>query len=103
MTEAASRSEPVVTTPTSSRRAYLDWLRGIAVLIMIEAHLIDSWTGAPDRHTKLFEWSMVLGGFGAPLFLLLAGVAVSLSAGSKARRGAGDKAAALAVMRRGLE
>ena len=29
---------------------------------------------------------MILGGFGAPLFLLLAGVAVALSAGSKARR-----------------
>ena len=70
---------------------------------MIEAHLIDSWTGVPDRNTKLFEWAMVLGGFGAPLFLLLAGVAVSLSAGSKARRGATGAAAALAVMRRGLE
>ena len=37
---------------------------------------------------------MVLGGFGAPLFLLLAGVAVSLSAGSKARRGVTGAAAA---------
>src|SRR6476659_2467439 len=99
----AVRPEPVVTAATSSRRAYLDWLRGIAVLIMIEAHLIDSWTGVPDRNTKQFEWAMVLGGFGAPLFLLLAGVAVSLSAGSKARRGATGAAAAVAVMRRGLE
>src|SRR3954454_21844223 len=103
MIEAAARPEPVVTATTSTRRAYLDWLRGIAVLIMIEAHLIDSWTGVPDRNTRLFEWSMVLGGFGAPLFLMLAGVAVSLSAGSKARRGANDRAAAVAVMRRGLE
>ena len=99
----AARPELVVTAATSTRRPYLDWLRGIAVLIMIEAHLIDSWTGVPDRNTKLFEWAMVLGGFGAPLFLLLAGVAVSLSAGSKARRGATGATAALAVMRRGLE
>jgi len=103
MIAAAARPEPVVTTMTSTRRGYLDWLRGIAVLIMIEAHLIDSWTSVPDRNTKLFGWSMVLGGFGAPLFLMLAGVAVSLSAGSKARRGASDKDAAAAVMRRGLE
>ncbi len=24
------------------RRGYLDWLRGIAVLIMIEAHVVDT-------------------------------------------------------------
>ena len=53
---------------------------------MIEAHVVDSWTAAPDRVQQAFAWAMVVGGFGAPLFLLLAGVAVSLSAGSKARR-----------------
>ena len=26
---------------TSSRRRYIDWLRGLAVLIMIEAHVFD--------------------------------------------------------------
>jgi uncharacterized membrane protein len=101
MTAAATRVDPAASV--SRRRSYLDWLRGVAVLIMIEAHLVDSWTGVPDRHTRLFAWSMVLGGFGAPLFLLLAGLAVSLSAGSKARKGAAAWTAAVAVMRRGLE
>jgi uncharacterized membrane protein len=85
------------------RRAYLDWIRGVAVLVMIEAHLVDSWTRAPDRFTKPFAWAMVVGGFGAPLFLLLAGVAAALSAGSKSRRTGDERAASLAVMRRGLE
>src|SRR3954447_22314094 len=86
-----------------ARRGYLDWIRGVAVLIMIEAHVIDSWTGSPDRHTHAFLNAMVLGGFGAPLFLLLAGVAVAMSAGSKFRR-TGDRAAASsAVVRRGFE
>ena len=35
--------------PPRTRRGYLDWLRGLAVLIMIEAHVIDSWTRAADR------------------------------------------------------
>ena len=65
-----------------SRRGYLDLLRGLAVLIMIEAHLLDSWTRFPDRQTKEFAQAMILGGFGAPLFLFLAGVAVPLAAGS---------------------
>jgi uncharacterized membrane protein len=85
------------------RMAYLDWARGIAVLVMIEAHVVDSWTAAPDRFTSTFAWAMVVGGFGAPLFLLLAGVAASLSAGSKARRTGDPRAACRAVMQRGLE
>ena len=27
-----------------NRRTYIDWLRGLAVVIMIEAHTLDSWT-----------------------------------------------------------
>ena len=79
-------------------------LRGLAVLIMIEAHVLDSWTRFPDRQTRQFAYAMVLGGFGAPLFLFLAGVAVPLSAGSKSRR-TGDAGCGRfrAVVRRGLE
>jgi uncharacterized membrane protein len=86
-----------------ARRGYLDWLRGLAVLVMIEAHILDSWTRLDQRDTALFGWSMIVGGFGAPLFLFLAGVAVALSAGSKVRRHNDRRAAARAVMRRGLE
>ena len=89
--------------PPISRRGYLDWLRGLAVLIMIEAHLIDSWTRSPDREWPAFQWSMTLGGFGAPLFLFLAGVSVSLSAASKFRKTADLRASSGAVVRRGLE
>ncbi len=46
---------------------------------------------------------MILGGFGAPLFLFLAGVSVALSAGSKLRRGLDPKAASGAVVKRGLQ
>lgn len=85
------------------RRTYLDALRGVAVLVMIEAHVIDSWTRAADHQTHAFRQSLVLGGFGAPLFLFLAGVAVALSAGSKARRLADIGAATRAVQKRGLQ
>jgi uncharacterized membrane protein len=84
------------------RRGYLDWLRGVAVLIMIEAHVMDSWTADPFRQSRVFGWALIVGGFGAPLFLFLAGISVALSAASKARR-SGDAAASRAVVRRGLE
>ena len=87
----------------ASRRAYLDVLRGVAVLIMIEAHVIDAWTRVADRRSRAFGESLILGGFGAPLFLFLAGVGVAMSAGSKARRSGDPAAASLAVQKRGLQ
>src|SRR5688572_6599377 len=89
--------------PSRPRRGYLDWMRGLAVLIMIEAHLLDSWTGTPDRESAAFSAAVILGGMGAPLFLFLAGLSVSLSAGSKARKSGDTRAAATVVVRRGLE
>jgi uncharacterized membrane protein len=70
---------------------------------MIEAHLLDSWMRVPDRQTREFGQAMILGGFAAPLFLFLAGVAVPLSAGSKLRKSGSVAGAARAVARRGLE
>lgn len=94
---------PAPAAGRAPRRGYLDWLRGLAVLIMIEAHVLDSWTRLDERGAPLYGWSMILGGFGAPLFLFLAGLAVPLSAGSKARRTGDDGAASRAVARRGFE
>jgi uncharacterized membrane protein len=88
---------------TPFRRGYLDWLRGVAVLIMIEAHMFDSWTRFPDNRTREFTYAMILGGFGAPLFLFLAGVMVPLSAGSKLRRSGDPTTAWRTVAMRGLQ
>jgi uncharacterized membrane protein len=86
-----------------ARRGYLDWLRGIAVLIMIEAHTIESWTRASDREHGPFGYAIILGGFGAPIFLLLAGIAIPLMASARMRKGATQREAAASVRRRGWE
>jgi uncharacterized membrane protein len=85
------------------RREHLDWLRGVAVLLMIEAHLFDSWTAEPHRQGSVFQVLMIIGGGGTTLFLFLAGVSVALSAGSKLRRTGSRRGAANAVVRRGFE
>src|SRR5262245_7512798 len=69
-----------------SRRVYIDWARGIAVLVMIWAHTMDAWTRAADRHGVAYRDGAVLGGFAAPLFLWLAGLAVVLAATRAAER-----------------
>jgi uncharacterized membrane protein len=85
------------------RRTYIDWARGLAVLVMIEAHTLDAWTRAADRGTQAYAWLTILGGFAAPLFLWLAGVGVALSASRTVARGGTRAAVVEAICRRGLE
>ncbi len=89
--------------PSPHRRAFIDWARGVAVLLMIEAHTVDAWTRAADRGSAAFGLARVAGGLAAPLFLWLAGVAVVLAASAAERRSGDRRAAADAVVRRGLE
>ena len=88
---------------SSHRRAYIDWARGVAVLLMIEAHTTDAWTRAADRKSVLYRDATILGGFAAPLFLWLAGVAVVLAATRNAERTGSPARAAEGIVRRGLE
>lgn len=84
-----------------SRRPHLDWLRGVAVLIMIEGHTLDSWTRISDQQLPAYQWSVVLAGFGAPLFLFLAGITLMLAAGGRLRKGTARSEVTRAAFRRG--
>ncbi|MCC6163991.1 MAG: DUF1624 domain-containing protein [Acidobacteria bacterium] len=90
--------------PTRTRAGYIDWMRGLAVLVMILAHVIDAWTvTGPARQTRGYFWFMVIAGMGAPMFLWLAGLAVPLAAHARMRRGASVADASRALQRRGWE
>ena len=85
-----------------NRRPYLDWLRGIAVLIMIEGHTLDSWTRVADKESAWYRWAIVLAGFGAPFFLFLAGITLMLAAGGRLRKGLARSEVTRVAVRRGL-
>jgi uncharacterized membrane protein len=74
-------------TERPGRRGYLDWMRGLAVVIMVGWHTLDAWTTPVDKASGAFWYCQLIGGFGAPIFLFLAGVSVSLAAGSRLRKG----------------
>ena len=93
----------MATPAPRSRRPYIDWLRGVAVVIMILAHTMDSWTADGDRATRGYSLVVKISGMAAPLFLFLAGIAVALSAGAKARKTGDAAGAAAAVGRRGWQ
>jgi uncharacterized membrane protein len=90
-------------TAPARRLEYIDWMRGLAILIMIEAHALDAWTLTADRQTREFSWSVILAGFAAPMFLFLAGVSVALAASSGERKTGSPATAAARVRRRGWE
>ena len=73
-------------TERPGRRGYLDWMRGLAVVIMVFWHTLDAWTTPVDKASGAFWYCQLIGGFGAPIFLFLAGVSVALAAGSRLRK-----------------
>lgn len=91
-------------TRAGDRKAYLDWLRGVAVLVMIQGHVTDSWTLAADRGRPAYRWITLVGGLGgAPIFLFLAGVALALGAAARIRSGRTDAEAAALARTRGWQ
>src|SRR5262249_53330800 len=99
-----SRVQPAEAPTThSGRDAYIDWARGIAVLLMIEAHALDAWTHPAARRGPWFRDAAIAGGFAAPLFLWLAGLGVVIAATRAFGRAPDRWAAAESVCRRGTQ
>jgi uncharacterized membrane protein len=63
---------------TTKRIAYIDWLRGLACLVMFQTHCYDSWLGGAARDSGFFKLSQLGGTLPAPLFLFLAGISFAL-------------------------
>lgn len=75
--------------PTPRRReGYIDWMRGLAVVVMIFAHAVDSWARTDQRQSQAYFWFLVVAGMGAPMFLWLAGLSAPLAGHARMRRGA---------------
>lgn len=85
----------------SNRLAYLDWMRGVGVLIMLQGHVFEAWVRPEHRSSTWFWLSQVLGGFPAPIFLFLAGVSLALVLDRMRAKGASSGELAAKVVRRG--
>jgi uncharacterized membrane protein len=85
------------------RIAYIDWLRGLACLLMFQAHCYDSWL-RPDLHgAQLYGLSQFGGTLPAPLFIFLAGVSFALVTEKLRERGIAPGAIARQTILRGAE
>ena len=90
------------TSLRAGRKPYLDWLRGIAVIVMVAAHVTDAWTRVEDRERTLYGYTVFIAGLAAPLFLFLAGLTLSMAASARAAS-VGHRAAARMACLRGLQ
>ncbi len=89
--------------PTTSRLAYIDWMRGLACVLMFQTHCYDSWLNADARKTTFFMWSQLGGTLPAPLFLFLAGISFALITDKMRQKGFPPNQIARTTIRRGAE
>jgi len=88
---------------STSRLAYIDWMRGLACVLMFQTHCYDSWLDPASRKTTFFMWSQLGGTLPAPLFLFLAGISVALVTDKLTRKGLPPNQIARTIIRRGTE
>ena len=86
-----------------SRLAYIDWMRGLACLLMFQTHCYDSWLGGDARKSTFFMWSQLGGTFPAPLFLFLAGISFAMVTDKLRQKDVPPKQIAFTTIRRGAE
>jgi uncharacterized membrane protein len=92
-----------VTSAPSSRLAWIDWMRGLACVLMFQTHCYDAWLGGDARNTSFLKGSQLLGTLPAPLFLFLAGISFALVTDKLIRKSLTPAAITRTMARRGAE
>src|SRR3974377_2482320 len=86
-----------------TRLAYIDWMRGLACLLMFQTHCYDAWLGGSARQSRFFMYSQLGGTFPAPLFLFLAGISFALVTDKLLHKNLPPRQIARSTIRRGAE
>jgi len=94
-----------MTLPEAARNrlAYIDWMRGLACLLMFQTHCYDSWLSPRARQSRFFMYSQLGGTFPAPLFLFLAGISFALVTEKLRQKNLSPAEIARSTIRRGAE
>lgn len=85
------------------RLAYIDWMRGLACILMFQTHCYDSWLSPEARKSPVLIWSQLGGTFPAPLFIFLSGISFALITERLREKGTDRRAIAKQTIFRGAE
>src|SRR5271155_3804538 len=86
--------------PASQRLAYLDWVRGIAALVMLQGHVFQSFLRTDLREGGPYVMSQFAGGMPPAVFLFLLGVTFAFLMDSQEKKNVGPGARWLAAFKR---
>ena len=103
---SSSSSSAVGAAPkrASGRLDAVDWLRGLAVLLMIQTHLYDAWVSDPVKRVSVaYGWTRFWGGVPARLFLLLVGVSIAIRFEGQLAKKVDRSAMVRGAVKRGFE
>ncbi len=88
------------TRASSNRLQYLDWVRGVGAIIMLQGHAFDSFLRAELRPGGAYTLSQFVGGMPPAIFLFLTGVTLSFLMDSTERKGMGRRERFLTALSR---
>lgn len=87
-------------TQKKNRLLYLDWLRGVAGIIMLQGHVFQSFLKPDLRGGATYMLSQFLGGMPPAIFLFLTGVTLSFLMHSLERKGLSRREKITGTLRR---
>jgi uncharacterized membrane protein len=68
------------TAAKPGRYSFVDWLRGFALVVMVETHILNAYLPQASRYSATFFWLTFFNGLVAPTFLFAAGFSLILQA-----------------------
>jgi uncharacterized membrane protein len=85
------------------RLAYIDWMRGLACVLMFQAHCYNSWLTPDARKSLVYTYSQVIATVPAPLFIFLSGFSLAMVTERLRRKGLARTAIARTTILRGAQ
>lgn len=86
--------------PPSQRLLYLDWMRGIAAITMLQGHVFHSFLRNDLRQGGAYQMSQFAGGMPPAVFLFLLGVTFAFLMDSQERKGVTPAGRVLSAVKR---
>jgi uncharacterized membrane protein len=99
----SSPQKAAIAANAPSRLAWIDWMRGLACVLMFQTHCYDAWLGGNARNTQFLKTSQLLGTLPAPLFLFLAGISFAFVIDKQIRKEASAADITRTMLRRSAQ
>ena len=90
----------MASSETSNRLTYLDWLRGVAGIVMLQGHAFQSFLKPDLRGGAAYMFSQFFGGMAPSIFLFMTGITLAFLMYSFERKGVSRSGRIVGTLRR---